>query len=96
MMAKVTYLEERMRCLKLVRAYRERVEEITIKGRSLGKPALRDMFKVADAVASSLRMIEREIESPRAANKRGGEFSLEEMEIAEKLISEQEHNPFEV
>lgn len=90
-MEKASVGAERMRCYELVRAYREKIE------RSMAKRPVVDARdqKIADAVIQSLLGIEGKIKNPRK-NISDVEFSLDEMAIAEKLIAEQEENPFEV
>lgn len=90
--------KERQRCLALVRAYREQIEE-GIQRQKIITGSLRtfrqEYFQeIGEKVVKSLLEIERRIEHPSPA-KTDGDFSLDEMAIAEQLIAEQEHNPFE-
>ena len=92
-------LQERDRCLALVRAYREQIEEgIQKQKNTLGSIILYDKnsyaIEIGDKVAKSLLQIERYIANPEPS-KADGNFSLDEMAIAEQLIADQEQNPFE-
>jgi hypothetical protein len=84
---------ERLRCFKLVEAYREKIEHAMAARGSLSTPG---QTRTADRVIEALRAIEHEIKHPRGNLSSGSDFSLDEIAIAEKLIAEQEHNPFEV
>jgi hypothetical protein len=85
--------QERQRCLKLVREYREGIE-----ARAATKPVVTSWeAKAIEKVIASLKEIEREIESPLGGSlKKGADFSLEEMDLAERLMKEQNKNPFEI
>ena len=91
MSSKPTYLQERTRCLRLVEAYRERVEAWMANPK--GPLDVRSVT-VAEKIAQSLRRIEGEIKSPR--ERKGAEFSIDEIERAQAIIDEQNRNPFEV
>lgn len=90
--SKPSYLEERIRCLRLVEAYRDRVEGILADPRWT-KPVHVSWRAVAEKVAEALRGIEREIKHPE--DRKGSEFSIEELEMAEAIMAEQNKNPFE-
>lgn len=93
-MSKPTYLQERVRCLHLVEAYRERLEEVVRKSASTKLAQLKEIGEIADKVAASLRRIEMEIKSPR--NRTGADFTIDEIEKAQALIDEYHNNPFDV
>jgi hypothetical protein len=88
---KPTYLQERVRCLRLVEAYRERIELWMNKPGQF--PESVSAALVAEKIASSLRRIETEIKSPR--DRKGSDFSIDELERAQAIINEQNRNPFE-
>jgi hypothetical protein len=97
MAARSPVREERQRCLKLVVSYRESIERKSSKIKEL---SIEDQA-IVDRVVSALKDIELNIARPNIRKERAtgmlpGDFSIEEMEQAQAIIEEQEHNPFEV
>lgn len=88
---KPTYLQERTRCLQLVQAYREQIEQVVADPKWWGQRE--EMKLVAKKISNSLRRIEGEIKSPRA--RKGSDFSIDEIERAMAIIDEQNINPFD-
>lgn len=89
--------EERRRCLELVEAYRDHLETTLARVRSTPKyqtPQYRVANLTIEKVISSLRRVEDKIKGFEAPT--GTDFSLEEMALAERIIDEQNKNPFEV
>lgn len=83
-------IRERKRCLRLIEAYRERVEKwMAVPKGPLDVRAI----TVAEKVANSLRRIEDAIKHP--SEMKGADFSIDEMERAEAIMAEQNSNPFE-
>lgn len=85
---------ERQRCLSLVASYRASIQ---IKFAAQTNPTEQHKAVVARVVAALLD-IEKNIKHPVAAPVSvvmPGDFSIEEMERAQEIIAEQEHNPFE-
>lgn len=88
-------MDERMRCLGLVEDYRDQIEVATARLRSQHGNH-REMvcaYEIADKIVASLRVIEDKIKHP---DRKEADFSLEEMALAERIIDEQNKNPFEV
>lgn len=85
---------ERLRCLVLVEEYR-----LMIQRKFAKQPNPTEQHKAVVArVVSALLQIEGEIRFPSAKEVSvvmPGDFSIEEMERAQEIIAEQEHNPFE-
>lgn len=75
-------------------AYRERLEEVVRKTSATKKAQLREIGDIADKVAASLRRIEMEIKSPR--DRKGADFTIDEIEKAQALIDEYHNNPFDI
>lgn len=87
--------EERDRCLALVEKYREHLERVVAEGKARKDyKKLVDVLTVGEKVIASLRGIEQDIKYP--VRRTSADFSMEEMELAERLIAEQSKNPFEV
>lgn len=86
--------EERERCLALVENYREHLERVVAEGRARKDyTKLVDVLYVGEKVIRTLRRIEDDIKYP--SKTKGADFSMEEIELAEKIMAEQNKNPFE-
>jgi len=101
-MASTSQRKERARCANIVRDRRYLVQRKFMEYCSNHKPT-RDQIRSLNRVMDILKDVEYEIQNLELAVKQEaelkveypGDFSTEEMELAQAIIAEQEHNPFE-
>jgi|SRR6516165_2891914 hypothetical protein len=101
----LTAAEERHRCLRLVEAYRKRMEKImddcTTMPASTKLPingawvTAKDCHAFAEAARKSLLGIEAKIRDHKRPAVDTGDFTLQEIDAAMAIMEEQEPNPFE-